>query len=399
MIEQVAAEVNRLWLVGRLEMCRQELEDRVVALIRGTPGTVSGDEDVQFRLGQRDAVAACLKCWLMAVERGERWSGPAPPEVDVQARRAAHRGVRLSTALSRYAVAHEFVWGVVLREAEAIEDSGVQIELLTGAWASTASVFACFVHAMTEAHTAELGAQRKTRKRRDDERILDVLAGRPGIDLEGIDYDFDGHHLGLIATGGEARDALRLLARTLNCRVWLVERENGSVWGWLASKSKICTNEVEGCLLKAHHGIRLVGGRGERGLAGFCLTHKQAQTALHVAHRRPRQQVTWYADVEPVALIIQHEDLARSMIATWITPIVAQSNGLALLKTLQAFLACSQNLTQTAKVLPAGLRTVKRHLNRIGELVGQPPQACAAELEIALRVYKLWGEEEEQQKG
>src|SRR6202012_4320660 len=87
-------------------------------------------------------------------------------------------------------------------------------------------------------------ARRKTRKRRHDERILGLLAGRPGIDLRSIDYDFDGYHLGLIASGAGAEDALRLLAKQLGYGSWIMERENGSVWGSLASRSLISTRTV-----------------------------------------------------------------------------------------------------------------------------------------------------------
>ena len=141
----------------------------------------------------------------------------------------------------------------------------------------------------------------------------------------------------------------------------------------------------------------MIGGRVERTVKGFSLTHKQAETALRVARRRA-QRVTWYADVEDVALVVQDEELAQSMITAWITPILQQHNGRALLNTLQTFFACAQNVTQTANALPAGLRTVERHLTRIGKLIGRPPQTCAAKLELALRVYELW-EEERQQSG
>lgn len=384
------AESGKAWLVRRLETCLQELADGIVALIRSDFGDASGREDTQFGLGQRDVVMACLRCWLMAIERGGRWSGPVPPEVDVQARRAAHSGVSLSTALDRYTVAYELAWGLVLQEAHAIEDPGTRVQLLVSAWASTASLFARLIRVVTEAHTAESEVRRKTRKRHDDERVLGLLAGRPSIDLRGIDYDFDGYHLGLIAGGAGAQDALRLLAKTLDCGSWLMERENGSMWGWLGSQMPISSKDVGDRLLDGPHSdVSLVGGRVERGIRGFSLTHKQAQTALRVAHRRS-QRITWYADVEPVALAMQDEELAQSMIATWITPILEQRNGLALLETLRAFYACAQSRLQTAKALPADRHTVERHLHHIGKAIGQPVQTCAAKLELALQLYELW---------
>lgn len=384
-----ADEAGRIWLAKQLQTCLQELEGRILALIRSDYGDASGSEDAQFGLGQRDVVVACLRCWLIAIERGGRWSGPVPPEVDVQARSAVHNGVTLSTALARYTAAQELAWGLVIQEVQAIEDANTRRELLVGAWASTASLFACLVRAVTEAHTAESDARRKTRKRRDDERVLGLLVGQPDVDLQGIDYDFDGYHLGLIASGPEARDALRALAKELRCSLWPIERENGSVWAWLGSRSSISTTDVEHCFLDGpHRDVKLVGGRVERTIRGFSLTHKQAETALRVARRRT-QRVTWYADVEDVALVMQDEQLAKSMIAAWITPILQQHNGRALLNTLQTFFACAHSKSQTADALPADRHTVKSHLDHVEEVIGQPLQKCAAKLELALRVYEL----------
>lgn len=385
-----ADEASAAWLAKRLQVCVHELEHGILTLIRGDSGDGTSGEDAQFGLGQRDVVAACLRCWLMAIERGGRWSGPVPPEVDVQARSAVHNGVSLSTVLARYMAAQELVWGIVIQEVQALDDATTRKDLLVGAWASTASLFACLLCAAAEAHTSESEERRKTRKRRDDECVLGLLAGRPGIDLRGIDYDFDGYHLGLIASGAGAGNALRLLAKQLGYGLWLMERENGSVWVWLGSRSLISTTNVEQCFLDGlHRDVKLVGGRVEPTVKGFSLTHKQAKAALRVAHRRP-QPVTWYDDIERVALAIQNDELAQSMIARWITPILNEHNGPDLLKTLQTYFACAQSQSRAADALPADRHTVKSHLDHIGELFGQALQTCAAELEHALQVYELW---------
>lgn len=387
------AASGRVWLVERLRACLQELEDGILVLIRGAFDDDSRSEDAEFVLGQRDVIAACLRCWVMAIERGERWFGPVPPEVDVQARRAVHNGVSLSTVLARYTTAQEIAWRLVLQEVHTFEDPNARIELVEGAWASTASLFGCVVRTVTDAHTSESERHRKTRRRRDEERVLGLLMGREDVDLRGLDYDFDGYHLGLIVGGAEAKDALRLLARALGCRAWTIERESGNVWGWLGSPSPIAAKDVEQCFLDGpHHDVKLVGGRAEREIAGFCLTHKQAQATQRVARRMP-ERVTWYADVELAALAMQDEQLAQSLIAAWIEPIVEQRNGNVLLRTLGTYFACAHNKAETAEAVPADRHTVERHLHRIGELIGQPLESCLTKVETALQIYKLLGEE------
>ena len=109
-------------LLERLRVRAQELEDMIVSYLRsGSLDSVDrAEEDPQFTIGQREAVATCLECWLLAVAQGGPWSGPVPPAVDVQARRAVRSDVSLATALSRYVGAQALVWDLVLEEAQNI---------------------------------------------------------------------------------------------------------------------------------------------------------------------------------------------------------------------------------------------------------------------------------------
>ena len=131
----------------RLRVRAQELEDMIVSYLRsGSLDSVDrAEEDPQFAIGQREAVATCLECWLMAVARGGPWSGPVPPAVDVQARRAVRSDVSLATALSRYVGAQALVWDLVLEEAQNIPCAEARLEpLASGVDAYSLSVgFSC----------------------------------------------------------------------------------------------------------------------------------------------------------------------------------------------------------------------------------------------------------------
>lgn len=382
-------DATRHWLVERLQVRLQELQDVIIAHIRGST-RASGGENTQFWIGQREAVEACLECWLWAIVRGERWSGPVPPVVDMQARRAAHSGVPLDTAVCRYVRAQELAWALLMQEIHDVTPTDARVELQRQAWASTASFFACLVHTVIEAYTAELERQRQTREQHDAEIVLRLLAGEPGLDLSRIKYDFDGHHLGVIASGQDARQALDILSGRLGCQMLPIEREEGTIWAWLGGRAQIAAHDLERHLPDgAYAHVKLTAGLLERGVRGFRLTHKHAQAALRVA-RLERQRVTWYADVEPVALVLHDEELARSMITTCIQPIVDQRDGAVLLRTLQTFFACRHNRARTADALPADRHTVDRHIRRIGDLIGCPLYDCHTKVELALKVYELW---------
>jgi hypothetical protein len=389
-LSEASLEEVKTDLVGRLRVRSRELEEAIVAHLCGVHDRdIRGEEDVQFAIGQRDVVVACLECWLLLVARGGRWSGPVPPAVDMQARCAVRSDVSLGTALSRYVNAQALAWELVLDEARSVRGADMKMELLRQVWASTASLLSSLVRTVCEAYTAESARYLQTREQRQGQLVRRLLASEPGIDVRSISYDFEGQHLGLIASGAQAKEILDTLAKQLGCRLLSVEAGDGTMWAWLGSRSRIVAGDIE---LHLHNRpdakVVLTVGRPERGIVGFRLTHKHAKAALRVA-RLELRRITWYADVEPVALALQDEELARSMITTYITPILAQRDGSGLLKTLQAFYASGRNQARAAKALSTDRHTVERHLRRIELLISYPLQKSHARVELALRLHEL----------
>jgi hypothetical protein len=384
-------EKVKMELVERLRVRSRELEEMIVAHLRGgSDGVTRGEHDAQFAIGQREAVAACLECWLVALAQGGRWSGPVPPAVDAQARRAVRSDVSLATTLSRYVAAQALAWELVLEEAQGIGGADARLELLRQAWTSTASLLASLVRAVCDAYTAESARYLQTREQRQGQLLRRLLASEPGIDVRGIGYDFSGQHVGLIASGAHAKEGVQALAKQLGCQLLCVDSGDGTVWAWLGGRPRIAAKDVERYLLASPDpALMLTAGRLECGMAGFRLTHKHAKAALRVARLEPRP-ITWYADVEPVALALQDEELARSMIAAYIAPIAAQRDGASLLKTLRTFYASGRNQAKAGKVLGTDRHTVERHLRRVELLIGSPLQGSHAKVELALRLHELW---------
>jgi hypothetical protein len=385
-LEELEAE-----LVERLRARLHELEAVIIMYLRSSSDELTrGDGDAQFAIGQREAVAACLECWLLALGRGGSWSGAIPSAVDMQARRAVRWDLSLATTLGRYVGAHALAWELVLEEAQSIPNADRRMEVLRRAWTSTASLLASLVRAVCETYTAESARYLQTREQRQGELVRRLLAGEPGVDVSGIGYDFDGQHLGLIAGGTHAKEVLQALARQLNCGLLSVDSGDGTMWAWLGSRARIAINDIELHLGRSPDAmVVLTAGRLEHGVVGFRLTHKHAKAALRVARLEPRK-ITWYADVEPVALALQDEELARSMITAYITPIVEQRDGATLLKTLQTFYASGRNQVKTGKILSTDRHTVERHLRRIELLINRQLPTCHVKIELALGLYELW---------
>ena len=136
-------------------------------------------------------------------------------------------------------------------------------------------------------------------------------------------------------------------------------------------------------------GVVLAFGEPARGLAGWRLTHQQAQAALVVALRRPRR-FTRYADVALLASALKDQALARALIDIYIAPLDdAHSRGPVLRQTLRAYLAAECGVSSAAIGLKVSRSTVESRLRTVEERLGRTLHPFPAELEVALALDEL----------
>jgi sugar diacid utilization regulator len=135
--------------------------------------------------------------------------------------------------------------------------------------------------------------------------------------------------------------------------------------------------------------VRFVVGEPACGLAGWRLTHQQAQAALVVALRRPRP-LTSYRDVALLAVALKDRALARALIDMYVAPLDQLRDGGAVLrKTLRAYLGTERSVSSTAAVLGVTRKTVANRLHTIEARLGRSLHPCPAELEVALLLDDL----------
>jgi hypothetical protein len=377
-------------VVKRLDSRRMELEEAIFARFRDGLQDSPSWEDAEYVAGLRAAVTAAVGYGLRGIAEGEGCVAPIPTEVVAQARRAARTGVSLDTVLRRYMVGHTLLEDFFMEEADRGDSSGQKgaARLLLRA---QASLLDRLLDAITREYRDELQRAGQSPQRRRVERVRELLAGAEP-DTADLGYDLDRWHLAMIATGTGAAQTVRGLATTTNRQSLNVSYDEGTVWAWLGGQRKLTVTDVESVLSDEEPaGVVLAVGEPAQGIDGWRLTHRQAQAALLVALRTPKpQRLTRYADVALLALALRDEELAKSLIKIFLSPLDTQRDGGTMLReTLRAYYAAGHNVKMAAAALGVERRTVAYRLQKAEECLGRRLDTHHAELEVALRLELL----------
>lgn len=220
------------------------------------------------------------------------------------------------------------------------------------------------------------------------ELVRRLLAGGP-VDSAGLGYNLDATHIGIIASGAEAAGAVRTIATRLDCQLLAVTREQ-TMWAWLGSNRRLEVTDIESLLTaKEYASISLAFGESANGIMGWHLTHRQAQAAYRIALLRP-QRLTWHSDVALEAFAMQDEAIARSFMASYLSPLDGRRcSGAVLRRTLLHYFTAARNATTAAINLNISRRTMRNHMAIIEEALGPLLNTRQAELELALRLDVL----------
>jgi hypothetical protein len=371
-------------LASRLRTRLPELEAGLANLIEAvsSPGEVPDSTYLESLHGTRTAI---LENIIDVIEVGERHAPGIPPAVLASARLAARSGIAVDTVLRRYSAGNALFGDILLEEAERAKVSSSDLRCLLHR--QTTSFDRC-LKAVSEEHAREAGSRPTTATGWRYEYIEGLLAGRqPSRDVE-LDYDLAGHHVGLMAKGEGAHEAVRELAKRVDRRLLAGRREGEPVWAcWLGGGSPL---EAERAL-RALGDINLdqvfvaVGEPGE-GLPGWRLSHRQAKAALEIAERRGRH-VARYADVAVLASILRDDLGATSLRRLYLEPLErARDGGKVARETMCAYFATERNVSSTAAALGVDRRTVTNRIRAVEELFGRPLNEFATDLETALRL-------------
>lgn len=368
----------------RLEERREEIEREVLTRIDAV--AVSTDiGDPAYTQGLRAAVSAAIDYAFEAIERGEERAPEPPPELLAQARLAARSGVGLDTVLRRYVAGYALLGDYLARESEVGRLPSASTGLLRG----LAAVFDRLIAVVGDAYTREAESRSRSTEWRRAERVQRLLAGEP-LDTSDIPYEFGGHHVGLVAEGRDAADAIRTLADSMDARLLFVRRDETSVWVWLGTRRPLDLADVEEAIASDDGTGPAAVALGEPGedLVGWRLTHRQAAAAFPIALRGRR--LVRYAEVPLLAAVLADDLLATSLRRLYLEPLeVGRDGGETAKGTLRAYFASNRNISSSAAAMRLSRSTVRSRLREVEARIGKGLDECALELEVALRHDEL----------
>jgi hypothetical protein len=377
-------------LVERLCARRSELVAAIGARVHEAVPDPVRDRDPELVEGLRKTICAAVDYVLETIEHGQFLAGGPPPAALAQARRAARSRMALNTMLRRYLAGYATFWDFVLEEVDRIELSGEQrTALLRQASSLQASFFDLLIGSIADEYIQEVERATRSREQRRAELVADLLSGKIS-DAEELGYRLDAVHIGVIASGSGAEEALARLAGGLDAQLLVVSRGEQTLWAWLGSRRDLTGEDVERLLgEQVADGVFVALGEPAEGIDGFRVTYRQAHAAWRVAQRRP-QCITRYQEVALVALALEDDAAARSLIDIYLAPLDGQRDrGATLRQTLRAYFTAEQNAASAAATLGISKRAVSYRLSAVEECLGHPVSRRHAELETALKLEEL----------
>jgi hypothetical protein len=375
----------RAALLARLQTQRAEIEQAILARVYSV-SEPSETADPGYVEGLRMAVSAALDHGLAAVERGEEHSPPVPTVLLIQARLAARNGVSLDTVLRRYFAGYSVLSDFIMRRADDGDPLGVGVIHRIGR--DQTAILDRLLASVTEEYTRELGDRPHSAEERRAARVRRLLAGEP-LDTSGFGYEFDGWHLGVLAAGPGAPEALRDLAKALDRSLLSTSGGEGVTWAWLGGRGRLDADQALAAAEVLQADVTLAFGEPAEELTGWRLTHRQAMAALPIALRRADKAVR-YADVALIASMRQDDLLMTSLRRLYLDPLSEERDGGKVLReTLRAYFAAERNISSAAAALGVTRHTVANRLHVVEERLGRPLRDSAAEMDATLRLADL----------
>jgi PucR C-terminal helix-turn-helix domain len=377
-------------IVERLNARRDEIALAIYARIReAVPDLLTGD-DPEYQAGVHSAISEILDYSFEGITQGPQWSGTMPPSAAAQARRAARLGVGLGAVLRRYLAGHGRLGEFITEVADNSGYSGHEPALRY-----LRRTQAALLERLTAAIEYEYNHERHRLAPAPElcraQIIQRLLASEPVGPAEVARLNYELHaswHVGVIATGATALDAVLDLKPHLGRKLLPVTMGEETVWAWFGGQQKPTIGDIEYLpLANGATSVLLAIGEPGRGLDGWRVTHDQAQEALRIAARKPKK-LARYADGPLLAAALQNDTLAR-WLKVFLSPLDGRGDGSKLRQTLRAYIDAECNATSAAPVLKISRHTVESHVRVAEELLGRPLRTCIAELNVALTLDEL----------
>jgi DNA-binding PucR family transcriptional regulator len=353
------------------------------------------------------AVESNVTTLLHVLEHGiDPGSVDPPPAAREYARTLAQRGVSVHAVVRGYRVGHG---GFVDRS---LEETARQISdpaLLAAVTQRLIDVSFRYIDGVSE-HVITAYQQERERwllmrsaaRAGRVRQLLDEEHPDVGLAEASVGYRLRRDHLGLVCWVPETtRDGAGLdrldrvthaIGRRLGCvaRPLFVPCDHSVAWSWLPlpGLEEISWDGVRAVVGEEDATARVAAGEPASGVEGFRLTHQQAKRAQGLADLAdPGAQLTVFADVGPVALLLADFPAARGWVWQVLGSLAAadEQDG-TLRETLRVFLSTGGSYTATARLLGLHRNTVQYRVRKSREALGYPLDRRRLDVEMALQV-------------
>lgn len=376
----------RAELLTRLEARRTEIEQTILTRVYSLEDpTETGDP--AYVDGLRTAVCHAIGYAIEEIERSKAYPAPIPTPLFAQVRRAARDGVSLDTVLRRYFAGYARLGDFLMEEAKG--GDLLDTDAFHRVARSQAEIFERLIDAIASEYHRESKAKSRSKHQRRTECVERLLNGEFG-DTEELAYDLDAWHIGAMAAGSDADEALRATASALDRRLLAIPRGNGVVFAWFGGQRPISSGDVVSCASSVWSpGAKLSLGEAGFGVTGWRLSHRQAGAAWPIA-LRGTENLVCYSDAPLLSSVLNDEVLAASLSGLYLAPLMRQRDGGAVLrKTLRAYFASDRNAASAAATLGVTRQTVTNRLRTVEEQLRRPVRTWATEMEVALCLEEL----------
>ncbi len=380
-------EEIRAGLARRLRARRAEIEQEALARINSV-SDLGESTDPAYRDGLRAAVSAALEYGIEAVECSPEHPPPMPTVLLAQARLAARHGVKLETVLRRYLAGYTLLGDFLIEESGRgggrLDGTSLKRLLRT-----QASLLDRLIAAVSGEYAREAAVRTGSLEERRVKLVRRLLDGEL-LDTSELEYDFDGWHLGLIATGLDPEREINELSRRIDCCSLIVHSDRETAWAWLGARQRLESGDLADSFRRdADTKVRIAIGEPGEGLSGWRLTHRQARSALPIA-LRAGETIICYANVTLLAAALNDDILANSLRKIYLVPLEEERDGGETLReTLRTYFAAERTISSTAAMLNVRRHTVASRLRVAEERMARRLETCAAELDLALRLEQL----------
>ena len=242
-------------------------------------------------------------------------------------------------------------------------------------------------------------------------QVRSLLAGGP-IEVDRVEsalgYRLRQHHLGIVAwveeqarTEGTLVELERMAGRladqlSAGARALFVARDESSAFMWLplGSEEAGWSDALDGKSPIHDRVTHLAFGEPAEGPEGFRLTIREALRAHAVAAMADpvAAHVIRFADVAPIASLVEDIDAARSWVLRALGPLAADDRHTARLReTLHVFLSTGGSYLETAERLSLHKNTVLYRVRKAEQIRGRPVEGDRFSVELALRACHWLG--------